>query len=488
MEQRFGSRPIRFAARLFAFCCALAMAAASPGPSAAQESAVRAPTDQAEITLSFAPVVRRAAPAVVNIFAKKRVARRVSPFADDPFFERFFGGRLGPGLTRERVERSLGSGVIVAPEGIVVTNYHVVGGADEITVALSDRREFAAEVMLSDEESDLAVLRLQDAAELPFLEFGDSDRLEVGDLVLAIGNPFGVGQTVTSGIISAQARSGAGGKTFIQTDAAINPGNSGGALVGMNGRLIGVNSAILTRSGGSNGIGFAIPASLVAQAVRQAQAGAARLGRPYLGALSQTVDQAIARSLGLDRPQGVILTTVAPQSPFAAVGLGPGAVILAVDGEPVDDTAELAFRLSARGLGETAEIEALDNGLLVSRLIPLEPPPETPERDIREIAAGALSGLVVANLNPALAEELIAEMGSGAAAALYRALERPAIVVLGARGRSARTDLRLGDLLRRVNGRLVDTVADLEQRLRRERGIDSVTLERDGRTITLRRR
>ncbi len=471
---------------LLALSAVFADAGVAPVGALAQS---RAPESAAEITLSFAPVVKKAAPAVVNIYAEKHIAERVSPFAGDPFFERFFRGKLGPGMTRERVARSLGSGVIVAADGIVVTNQHVIGDADQITVALSDRREFSASVMLSDKESDLAVLRLADGADLPHLEFGDSDALEVGDLVLAIGNPFGVGQTVTSGIISAQARGGAGGRTFIQTDAAINPGNSGGALVDMAGRLVGVNSAILTKSGGSNGIGFAIPGSLVSQAVRQAQAGSHSLGRPYLGVQMQTVDAGIARSLGLDRPQGVILTRVAPQSPFAQIGLGPGSVVLAVDRDPVNDAAELNFRLLALGLGASAEVQALKDGLFVTRTMPLAAPPETPERDISEISGGALSGLYVANLNPAVAEELIEELGKGYVGHAYKALaEGGGVVVLSARGRSARTDLRLGDLIRSINGRVVRTVDDFEARLRREDDISMITIERLGRPIILRRR
>ena len=229
------------------------------------------PESQTQIQLSFAPVVKQAAPAVVNIYAKTLVERRRSPFAGDPFFDKFFGGFGDRALSRKRIERSLGSGVIVSQDGLVVTNYHVVANAVEVTAALADKREFSAAIILADKASDLAVLRLDGASNLPTLSFGDSDALQVGDLVLAIGNPFGVGQTVTVGIISAQARTGAEGRTFIQTDAAINPGNSGGALVDMAGNLAGVNSAILTRSGGSNGIGFAIPAALARQAVKQAQ-------------------------------------------------------------------------------------------------------------------------------------------------------------------------------------------------------------------------
>ncbi|MBT31166.1 MAG: serine protease, partial [Thalassobius sp.] len=217
-----------------------------------------------EIQLGFAPLVKQAAPAVVNIYAKRIVAERSSPFQNDPFFRQFFGNL---GQPRQRVQNSLGSGVILSGDGIVVTNYHVVGEATEIRVVLTDRREFDAQVMLSDQESDLAVLQLEGAEDMPHLTLRDSDRVEVGELVLAIGNPFGVGQTVSSGIVSGLARSGAAVGSargyFLQTDAAINPGNSGGALIDVNGRLIGVNTRILTRSGGSNGIGFAIPANLV---------------------------------------------------------------------------------------------------------------------------------------------------------------------------------------------------------------------------------
>ncbi|MCK5574596.1 MAG: trypsin-like peptidase domain-containing protein, partial [Sphingomonadales bacterium] len=222
------------------------------------------PQSRMAMQMSFAPLAKQASPAVVNIYTKRVVKVQQSPFFNDPFFRRFFGENTPFGVPKERVQGSLGSGVIVRSEGIVITNHHVIGGADSIRVVLSDRREFEADVVLSDERTDLAVLRLKtdnDEA-FPTLQFSNSDMVEVGDLVLAIGNPFGVGQTVTSGIVSATARTHVGVSDFqffIQTDAAINPGNSGGALVGVDGRLIGVNSSIYSRSGGNNGIGFAIP-------------------------------------------------------------------------------------------------------------------------------------------------------------------------------------------------------------------------------------
>ncbi|MCC6001378.1 MAG: trypsin-like peptidase domain-containing protein [Pararhodobacter sp.] len=295
-----------------------------PGRVAAQD----VPQSTAQIALSFAPVVRSASPAVVSIYARRVVEARATPFFDDPLFGQLFGdfGRRVP-----RVQSALGSGVIVSDDGIVVSNFHVVGRADEIRVVLSDRREFDAEVMLTDEESDLAVLRLREASGLPALSLADSDRLEVGDLVLAIGNPFGVGQTVSSGIVSALARSGiavgSGRGYFIQTDAAINPGNSGGALVDMAGRLAGINTAILTRTGGSHGIGFAIPANLVAQVVAQAQAGNKRFVRPWVGLQAQAVDAGLAEALGQSLPQGVVISDLHDDSPLRAAGLQVGDVI-----------------------------------------------------------------------------------------------------------------------------------------------------------------
>src|SRR5579863_5863988 len=234
------------------------------------------PASRELIQLSFAPVVKKAAPAVVNVYSRRVVQTR-SPFFDDPMFRQFFGDQSPFGLPRQRVQQSLGSGVILDARGFIVTNRHVIQAAEEITVVLSDRREFEAKLLVSDEHADLAILKIDAHGEpLPTLELGDSDQIEVGDLVLAIGNPFGVGQTVTSGIVSALARTGIGSdvSSFIQTDAAINPGNSGGALVDLDGKLVGINTAIFSQSGGSVGIGFAIPAVLVRTVLEAATTGA----------------------------------------------------------------------------------------------------------------------------------------------------------------------------------------------------------------------
>ena len=418
-----------------------------PGDGAARAQAV--PQSRGEIAASFSPVVRRAAPAVVNIYAKKVVARRRSLFANDPFFRRFFGDIL-QGRAAERIENSLGSGVIVDPSGVIVSNRHVVGGADEIRIVLQDRREFQAEVILSDEKSDLAVLRLDRAEGLPFLELRDSDTIEVGDLVLAIGNPFGVGQTVTSGIVSAPARPGGrrGAGYFIQTDAAINPGNSGGALVDLNGRLVGVNTAILSRSGGSNGIGFAVPSNLVARAIENANRGLGVLDRPWLGLRGQEVTGEIAEALGLARPGGVLIDQLHPDSGFAAAGLRVGDVLAELNGEPVNALSELAFRAATIGAGRSVPLAYLRGGVERSSEIHLSRAPERPPRE--EIALdGPFAGIAVANINPAVIEE----RGLSLAA--------KGVFVTRVRGSARRFGLRPGDVLLSVNGKPVSHSAAL---------------------------
>jgi Do/DeqQ family serine protease len=441
------------------------LAAAAPAP------AQRVPASPAEIQLSFVPVVRKAAPAVVNIYTRKVVERRFQPFAGDPFFERMFGD-LFPDLTQRRIENSLGSGVIVDPSGIVVSNYHVVGGADEITVVLHDRREFEGRVILADEETDLAVVRLEGARGLPALELRDSDTLEVGELVLAIGNPFGVGQTVTSGIISGLARSVDPGKGrrgyFIQTDAAINPGNSGGALVDIAGRLIGINTAILSRSGGSIGIGFAVPANLVERVVAAARQGAQALDRPWLGLAAEPVTGEIAEALGLDRPRGLLVNQIHPLSPFARAGLRPGDVLIEMGGAAVDSPSELDFRAATLGSGRSARVRYLREGREHEAAVRLGPAPEEPPRDQTVLREPPwLRGLTVLNVNPAVIEEAGLPLSAGG------------VLVAGVAGPAAGTGLRPGDLILGVNGEAIASVAELKRALR---GAGQLVLhvERDG--------
>ena len=435
------------------------------------------PRSAEQIRLSYAPVVAKAAPAVVNIYATT-VRQRVSPFADDPFFSEFFRDFAAP----PRVQNSLGSGVLVG-EGLVVTNFHVIGQASRIRVVLADRREYAAEVALADKAADLAVLRLMDAeeADLPVIEIGDSDALEVGDLVLAIGNPFGLGQTVSSGIISGLARTGRGGgllsarSYFIQTDAPINPGNSGGALVDMNGRLIGINTMIVTRSGGSVGLGFAIPANLVRQVVAQARAGNSRFERPWAGIEVQEVGHDIAEALGMKIPHGLLIRALDPESPFASAGLRAGDVLIELAGQPVNAAAELEFRLATQPLDGEADVTYLRDGERHSVRIALMPPPEaTPGEELIITAPGPFQGRRLATLTPALAARLdLPGRVKG-------------VVVIDAPRRAPRSAIRTGDVILAVGGTPVTTPADVARIAGAHRGWWRIDLIRGNRRITLR--
>ncbi len=418
------------------------------------------PDSQAQIQLSFAPVVREAAPAVVNIYAKRVVNVRTNPFRRDPFFDNLFRDFGAP---RQRVENSLGSGVILSDDGIVVSNYHVVGQATDIRVVLTDRREFSARVLLADEESDLAILQIDEADGLQALELRDSDSVEVGELVLAIGNPFGVGQTVSSGIVSGLARSGvAMGNArgyFIQTDAPINPGNSGGALVDVAGRLIGINTWILSRSGGSNGIGFAIPSALVAEFVAQARAGKDRFTRPWAGLSGQPVMADMAESLGLDRPGGIVISQVHEQSPFMAAEIRPGDVIVAVDGLTVNTPAEMIYRMSVAGMGDTARVSVIRNGVAQDVTVSLIPAPDMPPRaELQTGQRSAIPGMTLSNINPAVIDEY------------GLALSANGVLVVEPGRAGLRAGLRRGDILRGINDtEATDTetaAALLEERIR----------------------
>ena len=438
------------------------------GPLAAQGSTTVevVPESRQQIALSFAPVVRQVAPAVVNIFTRTVVqsrGRAPSPMLDDPFFRRFFGDNSPFGTPRERVQNSLGSGVIVDPSGLIVTNFHVVRGSGEITVVLSDRREFEAKVELADERTDLAVLRIDAGSErLPALSFRDSDDLEVGDLVLAIGNPFGVGQTVTSGIVSALARTMVGisdYRSFIQTDAAINPGNSGGALVTMDGRLVGINSAIYSRGGGGSiGIGFAVPSNMVRAVLAGVGSGAARLVRPWFGANGQTVTSELAGNLGLARPEGVLINSVQPNSPAARAGLRQGDIVTEINGRDVDDPEALRFRIATLTVGGTAQLGVLRRGERIGLTIALERPPETTPREETTLQGKhPLAGTTIANLSPALADELAMQSES-----------RGVIVLKVGRGSAgARLGLQARDIILSVNSIEIDSVTRLRQLLGR---------------------
>lgn len=438
-------------------------------------SAQTVPQSAVQMTLSFAPVVKRSAPSVVNIYASRVTQSHLSPFANDPFFSQFFNS----GPSRPRVERSLGSGVIVTQSGLVVSNHHVVEGASDIRVVLTDRREFEGTVVLADKDLDIAMIQLSGADALPALPFADSDAAEVGDLVLAIGNPFGVGQTVSSGIISGLARSGSavtgGVGSYIQTDAPTNPGNSGGALVDMAGRLVGINTSILSRSGGSNGIGFAIPSNLVAQFVVQAEQGNSRFVRAWSGLIAQPVDEAVSEALGMPVPEGVLIAALHPMSPFLAAGLTVGDVVIAVDGRPVLSPADLDYRMSTLTVGARTAVTALRQNELISLDLGLISAPDVPAADEARLASqSALDGLVVANANPALIDEYgLPLMTTG-------------VVVLDAVGAARRLRLQRGDRIVDIDGTDIPDTQTARDIARQTRGSWTATIERDGRLLRLR--
>ncbi|MCT8996973.1 DegQ family serine endoprotease [Chelativorans intermedius] len=442
-----------------------------PGSRDRQEATRRVPFSQDEIQLSFAPLVRKTAPAVVNVYASARVEVR-SPFMGDPFFERFFDFPQMP----PRVQSSLGSGVLVDPSGIVVTNHHVIRAADEVKVALADGREFASDILLTDEELDLAVLKIEGRDAFPAARLGDSEALEVGDLVLAIGNPFGVGQTTTSGIVSALARSPRGISDFgyfIQTDAAINPGNSGGALINMSGEVVGINTAIYSRSGGSNGIGFAIPANIVRAVVEAASSGAERFERPYVGASFDPVTPEIAEALGMERPMGALVTNVAPDSPAARAGLRSGDVVQAVNGKDVDSPEALNYRLATLPVGTSAQIEILRGGRKQRLAMPIERVPEDTGRQVEIGGRGPFAGARVAALSPVLAQRLRLPINMQGVVVVETAPGSPA----------AGLGLRPGDIVREVNGEEIDTPERLKAIAESGGRWWRLSIERGGRLI-----
>ncbi|MEO8812561.1 MAG: Do family serine endopeptidase, partial [Caulobacteraceae bacterium] len=431
-----------------------------------------APPDIATMKMSFAPVVRRAAPAVVNVYSRRLVRQQV-----DPFWGMFMGG-----MPRDRVENSLGSGSIVRADGVILTNHHNIENAQEVVAVTADRREWPAKVILDDPKADLAVLKIDTRGErLPTIAIDDRADLQVGDLVLAIGDPFGVGQTVTNGIISALARSDVGVNNysfFIQTDAAINPGNSGGPLVDMDGDLIGVNTAILSGSGTSSGVGFAIPAAMAKQVVDAALGGGHAVIRPWLGARTQALTGDMARSLGLSAPRGVVVTDVWPDGPAARAGLARGDVLVSVDGGAVDDVSGLNYRIATHRPGDTLELAVRRNGG-AQRTVPVRvrSPPNLPASAPRVIAGrNPLSGASVIDVSPA--------------AALDRGLDpfaaRGVLVTVVGQGIAGAVGIAPGDFIRAVNGRPVATTRELVAALQSAVGDWSLTIERGGRTITAR--
>ncbi|TPJ63107.1 DegQ family serine endoprotease [Mesorhizobium sp. B2-6-1] len=430
----------------------------------------RVPFGREEVQLSFAPLVKQTTPAVVNVYASQ-TAKVVSPFEGDPFFEEFFG-RAQP-----RAQSSLGSGVLVDPSGVIVTNFHVIKNADEVKVATADGREFTSKVMLKDETLDLAVLKIESDKPFPVIAIGDSDALEVGDLVLAIGNPFGVGQTTTSGIVSALARSHIGVSDsgyFIQTDAAINPGNSGGALINMGGQLVGINTAIFSRSGGSIGIGFAIPANMVRAFADAAKAGLDFFERPYIGAEFEGVTPQIAESLGMEKPAGALVSSVDASGPAGKAGLKPGDVVLQINGRPVESIEALDYRMATLSIGTKANFAVLTKGQQAAMDIALERAPEGAKpSEVTLHGRSPFSGAKVAELSPRLAQKL----------GLRTDIKGVTVVDINRDSPAADFGFQPGDIVREVNGTTIDTAATLAQASQQDTRWWRFTVERGGQIL-----
>jgi serine protease Do len=435
-------------------------AEAQAAPAApARAAAVSQPATRCPVVESYADVVSRVAPAVVTIRAERRARSVALPFQDNPLLQQFFGDQFGQQRQQPREEGALGSGVIVRPDGYILTNYHVIEGAQHIQVDLKDRHTFEARVVGSDPPSDLAVLKI-DATNLPTVPLGDSSKLRVGDIVLAIGNPLGVGQTVTQGIISAKGRatelSDGSFEDFLQTDAPINQGNSGGALVNLEGQLVGINSQIMTPSGGSVGIGFAIPSDMAANVMDQLiTTGHVRRG--MLGVTVQSMNSDIATSLGLKSPDGALVASVQPDSPAVRAGLRQGDVITTFDGRPIDDSNALRNRVASTLPGTPVTLGFVRDGKVESTHATLAELP-TPRSVRAAQETGAESGrfgLSVEPITPDLASQMKLKDQSG-------------LVVDKVAPMSPASDagIQPGDVIKEVNHKPVTSVSGLQDVLR----------------------
>lgn len=428
---------------------------------------------------SFSDTVKKASSAVVNIYTEKEVvARTLNPFLDDPFFNQFFNQEGISGRMKKRIERSLGSGVVVTEDGYIVTNYHVVKDATSIRVVFGDRTEMAAEFIAADKNSDIAVMKIiledeRDTAQFKYLDFADSDEIEVGDVVLALGNPFGVGQSVTMGIVSALGRSNLGTghyENYIQTDAAINPGNSGGALVDSEGKLVGVNTAIYSKTGGSQGVGFAIPANAVRVTLNSVLT-TGKITRPWFGAAGQDVTDDLAVQLELSRPYGVLINEIVPDSPAAKANLQIGDIILSFDGKEVDTMGVLNARIASSYVGETYNMDVWREGKGYVSSVMLG---ALPDRRVAEQytvqGSNPLAGYTFEPLSPALNDELGLPFNT------------EGVVVVGAPSRRGfgMVDLIEGDIIVSINKKNIRTMKDLQTAVSRRPNAWQVVYERSG--------
>jgi serine protease Do len=420
------------------------------------------PAKDVSFASGFSPVVKKVVPAVVNIASSKIIRTPqspfMSPFFSDPFFRQFFGNI--PSQPQKQLERSLGSGVIISPSGYVLTNNHVVSGANEIEVSLSDGRNFKATTVGTDSMTDVAVIKF-DAKDLPVLVLGDSDTIEVGNFVLAVGNPFGLSGTVTMGIISAKGRGNLGiegYENFIQTDAAVNPGNSGGALVDVSGQLIGINTAIIAGSGGGNqGIGFAVPINMARQVMDQILKHG-KVIRGYLGITIQAVTPGIAKSFGLPKPEGVLISDLKRDGPAEKAGLAKGDIILEVNGQPVSEPSDLQIKIALTPPGSQVRLKIIRNGSERTYTVTLGELPANGEQ--AETQAGSpvpsLQGLSVDNLTPDVTRQL----------GLPRTTHGVVVTSVYPGSAAAAAGLRQGDVIQEINRRPVDNVNDFNRMIR----------------------
>jgi Do/DeqQ family serine protease len=445
-------------------------------PAAAQQRTV--PVSQSEVQLSYSPLVKQVSPAVVNVYASRVVAQRPRGFPfDDPLFQEFFGGQMN--MPRERLQRSLGSGVLVGEEGIVVTNNHVIQGMTDVRISLVDQREFDADIVLTDPVSDIAVLKVREPkGKFPVVPLVNGDTVEVGDIVLAIGNPYGLGQSVSQGIVSAIRRiqkRGGEQAVYLQTDAAINQGNSGGALIDMKGNLLGINTLIYTKTGGSDGIGFAVPASIVKLVLAAARNGEKVVRRPWIGADLQAVTREIAESMGVDRPFGALVAEVDASSPAARAGLKPGDIVTAVDDKPVEDPTALTYQITIRPIGSKAVLHVLRGGSEMTVNLPVDSAPETVPRDERVIGGkGPFAGAKVVNLSPAVTQEI--GLDGSLTGVLVLDVEDGSV--------ADQVGIEKGDRVLLLNDQKIDSVKTLASVNEQNEKLWKVTIQRGGQVVT----
>jgi Do/DeqQ family serine protease len=459
---------------------ALLVAASAVTVQSAQAQQRAVPASTGDVRLSYAPVARQVSPAVVNVYASRVVPQqrvRAFPF-EDPLLQEFFGRQM-PSMPRERLQRSLGSGVLVDASGLIVTNNHVIEGMTDVRVSLADQREFDADIVLTDPASDIAVLRILEAkGGFPILPLAETDDVEVGDVVLAVGNPFGLGQTVTQGILSAVRRvqnKEGGASVYLQTDAAINQGNSGGALVDMGGKLVGINTAIFSKSGGSDGIGFAVPTPIVRLVLDAARGGDKTVRRPWFGAETQQVTREIAESLGVDRPIGALIVDVQPNSPASEAGLKAGDLVTSIDGRAVEDTMALTYQLTIKPLGSSARLNFVRDGKETAATLKVQPAPETTPRDERVIEGeGPFAGAKVVNLSPAVSEEL--GIGGQPTGVIVMDVARASI--------AGRLGIQRGDRVLAINDQPVGSVRELAEMNQERQRFWKVSIGRGGQVLT----